>query len=64
MARADFDDAVGYRLAASLLRIKRANISPRQFGGSTVKNTLAAVPDLGAIQPGVLRYWCEQGLVP
>lgn len=33
MARADLDDAVGYRLAALLLRIERANISLRQLGG-------------------------------
>jgi TRAP transporter TAXI family solute receptor len=64
LARADLDDAVGYRLATSLLRIERASISPRQLGGSTVKNTLAAVSDTGVIQPGVLRYWREQGLAP
>lgn len=33
-------------------------------GSSAAKNTLAAVPDLGAIHPGMLRYWREQGLVP
>ena len=64
LARADLDEAVGHRLAASLHRIERAGISPRQLGASTVKNTLAAVPDPGAIQPGVLRYWREQGLAP
>lgn len=64
LARADLDEAVGHRLAASLHRIERASISPRQLGASTVKNTLAAVPDPGMIQPGVLRYWREQGLAP
>ncbi len=63
LARPDLDEAVGYRLAMGLHRAERGALSPRQLGQSTAKNTLAAVPSLDVLHPGVRRFYKEQGLI-
>ncbi len=64
MARADLDDAVGFRLAQDLHRVERMSMLSKQLAESTVKNTLTAVPQLERLQPGVLAYYRKAGLVP
>ena len=63
LARPDLDETVGYRLAAGLHRVERAGLALRQLGQSTAKNTLAAVPSLDVLHPGVRRFYEEQGLI-
>ena len=63
LGRPDLDEAIGYRVAAGLHRAERGGLSPRQLGQSTAKNTLAAVPSLDVLHPGVRRFYEEQGLV-
>lgn len=64
LARADLAEAVGYRLAVALRRIERGALAARQLAQSTAKNTLAALPSLNALHPGVARYYREIGLIP
>jgi TRAP transporter TAXI family solute receptor len=63
LARADLDDAVGYRLAKTLYRIERLGSPPRQLAETTVKNTLSAIPGPKALHPGVLQFYKEAELV-
>jgi len=63
LARAQFPDAVGYRLAKDLYKIERAGSLSRQLTESTAKNTLGAVPRTDLLQPGVLRYYREAELL-
>jgi hypothetical protein len=62
-ARADLDDAIAYRLAKALYRIERASSLSRPLVETTAKNTLAAIPGLDVLQPGVLRFYKETELV-
>jgi uncharacterized protein len=63
LARADFPDAVGYRLAKDLFKIQRTGFLSRQLAESTVKNTVASVSRLDLLQPGVLAYYREADLL-
>ena len=62
LARADLDDAIGYRLAAALHKGGRASLSSKQLSESTAANTLAALPKPDALQGGVLQFYKEAGL--
>ncbi len=64
LARADLDEAVGYRLAAGLHKAERLGQLSKQVAESTVKNTLAAIPSKDVLQPGVARYFKEKNLMP
>jgi TRAP transporter TAXI family solute receptor len=64
LARPGLDDAVGYRLAAALHKVEQAGAPPEQLSETTAKNTLAALPAPGTLQPGVARYDKEIGLLP
>ena len=63
LARADLEESSGYRLAASLHKVERANLLNKTLIESTVKNTLSAVGNLDMLQPGVLAYYRKAGLV-
>jgi TRAP transporter TAXI family solute receptor len=62
LARPDLDDAVGHRLAKSLYKVERAALPSKYTAQTTVRNTLAAVSSLEALQPGVLRFYREAKL--
>ncbi len=64
MARADLDDAVGFRLAQALHRCERMSLLSKQLSETTVKNTLMAVPRRERLQPGVVAYYRKAGLLP
>jgi TRAP-type uncharacterized transport system substrate-binding protein len=64
LARDGLSDEVGYRLANDLYRIERAGSLARQMVESTVANTLASLPRPELVQPGVLRFYEEKGLLP
>jgi uncharacterized protein len=64
LARPGLDDEVAFRLAASLDRIEKAGLSPRQLGHTTAANTIDALPDRAALHPGVARFYREKGLMP
>jgi TRAP transporter TAXI family solute receptor len=64
LARADLDDAIGYRLAQALNRSERMSLLSKQLSETTVKNTLMAVPERQRLQPGVLQYYEKAGLLP
>ncbi|MBS0537367.1 MAG: TAXI family TRAP transporter solute-binding subunit [Proteobacteria bacterium] len=64
LARDGLDDAAGYRLAADLYRIERVGTLSRQLTQSTVKNTLASLPSPDLLQPGVRRFYKDNGLLP
>ena len=63
MARADLDDAVGFRFAQALHRVERMSMLSKQLAESTVKNTLMAVPRRERLNPGVLAYYKKAGLL-
>ena len=64
MARADLDEAVGYRLAAALHKIEHAgSLFSGQLSESTARNTLAALPRPDALQGGAEHYYREVGLL-
>jgi TRAP transporter TAXI family solute receptor len=63
LARADLEDEIGHRLAASLYKIDRAGALSRQLLETTAKNTLAAIPGPEALQPGVARFYKEVELL-
>ena len=63
LARADLDDPIGHRLAASLYKIDRAGSLSRQLLETTAKNTLAAIPRPDALQPGVAQFYKEVELL-
>jgi uncharacterized protein len=64
LARVDLDDEVAYRLARALHGAE-AKLCQKlaQACETTAANTVAAVPDLQLIHPGVLRYFREIGMV-
>jgi len=64
LARDGLDDQLGYRLAADLYRIERGGSLSRQLAESTAKNTLASLPRPDLLQPGVMRFYREKGLLP
>jgi TRAP transporter TAXI family solute receptor len=61
MARADLDDAIGQRLAADFYKAERNGLLTKQLVQTTAKNTLAAIPSLKVLQPGVAKYYREVG---
>ena len=63
LARADLDDPIGHRLAASLYKVERAGTLSKPLAGSTVKNTLAAISGPEMLQPGVARFYKEAELL-
>jgi TRAP transporter TAXI family solute receptor len=63
LARPDLDDAVGHRLAKSLFKAERAVMPSKHTMQTTARNTLAAIPSVDALQPGVLRFYREARLV-
>jgi len=64
LARVDLDDEVAYRLARALHGAE-AKLCQKlaQACETTAANTVAAVPELQLIHPGVLRYFREIGMV-
>ncbi len=62
LARADLDDPIGHRLAASLYKIERGTQS-KPLAETTVKNTLAAISEPEMLQPGVTRFYREAELL-
>lgn len=64
MARADLDNAIGFRLAQALHRSERMSLLSKQLSETTVKNTLMAVPKRDRLQPGVAEYYRKAGLLP
>jgi TRAP transporter TAXI family solute receptor len=63
LARADLEEAPGFRLAASLHKLERANLLNKTLVESTIKNTLSAVSSPDMLHPGVLAYYRKAGLV-
>jgi TRAP transporter TAXI family solute receptor len=63
MARADLDDVLGRRLAASLHKAERTGQLTKQLVETTAASTLAAVPKSDMLQPGVVQYYREAGLL-
>ena len=63
LARADLDDPIGHRLAASLYKVERAGTLSKPLAESTVKNTLAAISGPEMLQPGVARFYKEAELL-
>ena len=64
LARDGLDDEVGYRLAGDLYKIERAGTLARLMAESTMKNTLASLPGSDFLQPGVMRFYKEKGVLP
>lgn len=64
LARAGLPDSVGHRLAAALGKVELNGLQSRQLSESTAKNTLAALPRPGVLQPGVAAYYKEIKLLP
>ena len=63
LARDGLDDDIGYRLANDLYRIEKAGTLSRLLVESTVQNTLASLPGTDMLQPGVMRFYKEKGLL-
>ncbi len=63
LARPGLPDNVGYRLAAALNKVERLGLQSKQLLETTAKNTLAALPRPGTLQPGVEAYYKEIGLL-
>lgn len=63
LARADLEDSVGYRMAASLHKVERSRTLTKHLAQTTARNTLAAITSIDDLQPGVLRYFREIKLV-
>lgn len=65
MTRRDLDDAIAYRLAKAL-HAAEADLAQRlpAAAETTARNTIAAVPSLDLLHPGVARYFREAGLMP
>jgi len=63
MARPDLPDEVGRRIAAALGKAEQGQLLPRQLSQTTATNTLAAVPAVDELQPGVRQYYRERGLL-
>jgi TRAP transporter TAXI family solute receptor len=63
LARADLQDELGRRLAASLQKAERTGQLTKHLLQTTARNTLAVVPARYTLQPGVMRYYREAGLL-
>ena len=63
LARPDLDDSAGYRMAVALNKVERARALTSQLVQTTARDTLAAIKSIDDLQPGVLRYYREIGLV-
>jgi len=63
LARPDLDDSVGYRMAAALNKVERARTFTSKLAQTTARDTLAAIKSIDDLQPGVLRYYRQIGLV-
>jgi len=64
LARPGVSDAIGRRLAAALLKAERAGaLNNNLLTQTTAKNTLAAIPDVDALQSGVAEYYRDVGLL-
>jgi uncharacterized protein len=64
LARVDLDDGVAYRLARTLHSAEGAFCKKlAQACETTAANTVAAVPSVELIHPGVLKYFREIGVV-
>jgi uncharacterized protein len=64
LARVDLDDEVAYRLAKALHSAEGAFCKKlSQACETTAANTVAAVPDVNLIHPGVLKYFREIGVM-
>ena len=63
LARSELPDSVGHRLAAALNKVERLRLETKQLSETTAKNTLAALPRPGTLQPGVEAYYREIGLL-
>lgn len=63
LARADLDDAIGYRIARSMHMAERSGQFTKHLAETTIKNTMAAVENPELLQPGVARYYKELGLL-
>ena len=60
LARADLEDNIGHRLAASLYKLDRAGTLSRQLAETTARNTLSAISGPEVLQPalrGSTRKW-------
>lgn len=64
LARPGFPDSVGRRLAAALNKVERLRLEAKQLSETTARNTLAALPRPGTLQPGVEAFYKEAGLLP
>ena len=64
LTRLDLDDEVAYRLAKALHSAEGAFCKKlSQACETTAANTVAAVPDVNLIHPGVLKYFREIGVM-
>jgi TRAP-type uncharacterized transport system substrate-binding protein len=64
LARVDLNDEVAYRLARALHGAESAFCKKlAQACETTAANTVAAVPSVELIHPGVLKYFREIGVV-
>jgi TRAP transporter TAXI family solute receptor len=63
LARADLNDALGRRLAASLQKAERTGQLTRHLRQTTARNTLAVVSAHETLQPGVMSHYRAAGLV-
>ena len=64
LTREDLPDDVAYRLARTLHGIEGAFCKKLpQACETTAANTVAAAPDVALIHPGVMKYFCEIGVV-
>jgi TRAP transporter TAXI family solute receptor len=63
LARADLDDTTGRRLATDFAKAERTGQLTKHLVQSTARNTLAAIPSQAVLQPGVVKYYRELGLL-
>jgi uncharacterized protein len=64
LTRLDLPDDVAYRLARALHGAESAFCKKlKQACETTAANTVAAVPDIALIHPGVMKYYREIGVV-
>jgi TRAP transporter TAXI family solute receptor len=64
LARADLEDAMGYRLAAALHLAERKGQLTKPVAETTAQHTLTAIAGhTESLQPGVARYHKEAGLL-
>lgn len=63
LARADLEDTTGRRLAMDLAKAERTGQLTKHLAQSTARNTLAAIPGPEVLQPGVAKYYRENGLL-